>query len=100
MIAQAVNLVRPRGTVLVGGGCMQPDHFIPFIAMCKEVCMQFAAAYTAKDFQSAVDALDSGAVEPRSMITETLPLAAMPAALESLRGSNRQCKVMIDPWMN
>lgn len=99
MIAQAANLVRPRGTVLVEGGCMQADQFIPFIAMLKEVCMQFSAAYTLNDFQVAVDTLESGAIEPRNLITETLPLAEMPAALESLRGSNRQCKVMIDPWM-
>lgn len=99
MITQAVNLVRPRGTVLAEGGCMQADQFIPFIAMCKEVCMQFSAAYTLNDFQIAVDTLDRGAIELRSLITETLSLEAMPAALESLRGSNQQCKVMIDPWM-
>ena len=100
MIEQAVNLVRPRGTVLSEGGCMQADQFIPFIAMLKEVCMQFSAAYTLKDFHVAVDTLESGAVEPRSLITDTLPLAAMPAALEALRGNNKQFKVMIDPWMN
>ena len=42
MIAQAVNLVKPRGMVLAEGGCMQSDQFIPFIAMCKEVCLQFS----------------------------------------------------------
>ena len=99
LMAQAINLVKPRGLVLAEGGCMQPDQTIPFIAMCKEVCIQFSGAYTLNDFQVAVDAMDRGAVQPRSMITETLPLSAMPAALESLRGSNRQCKVMIDPWM-
>jgi len=100
MVAQAIELVRPRGTVLIEGGCAQSDRFIPFAAMCKEVCMQFSIAYTLNDFHFTVDTLERGAIEPRSMITETLPLAAMPAALESLRRGNRQCKVMIDPWMN
>ena len=99
MLAQSVNLVRPRGRVLAAGGCMQPDQFIPFIAMCKEVCMQFAAAYTLEDFHHVVDALEHGAAPLRSLVSDTLPLAAMPAMLESLRGSNRKCKVMIDPWL-
>ena len=98
MLAQSVNLVRPRGTVLAAGGCMQADQFIPFIAMCKEVCMQFSGAYTLADFQFVVDRMARGAPELRQLVTETLPLAAMPAMLESLRGSHRQCKVMINPW--
>jgi hypothetical protein len=34
------------------------------------------------------------------MVTETLPLTAIPGVLESLHGNNHHCKVMIDPWMN
>ena len=100
MMAQAINLVRPRGTVLAAGGCMDPDQFIPFIAMYKEVRLQFSGAYTLNDFQAVVDVLEGGATELRNLITETVPLAAMPQALESLRSTNRQCKVMIDPWMH
>ena len=37
LIEQAVNLVRPRGTAVIAGGCMEPDSFVPALAMFKEV---------------------------------------------------------------
>lgn len=97
LIAEAVNLVRPRGTILALGACNHPDPIQPFVAMTKEVCIQFCAAYSLQDFQHTVDTLNSGAVEPRSMVTETISLDELPAMFESLRGSNLQCKVMVDP---
>lgn len=99
IIAQAIDLVRPRGTVVVAGCCTQPDSFVPFLAMFKELRLQFVSAYTLQDFQITVDAMDRGALEARTMVTDTLPLDAMPAALESLRAGGRHCKILIDPWM-
>jgi threonine dehydrogenase-like Zn-dependent dehydrogenase len=42
--------------------------------------------------------LDAGAIEPRSMITDRVSLAGLPAAFEALRQRTHQCKVMVDPW--
>jgi len=97
LIAQAVNLVRPRGTVVVAGGCMEPDSFVPAVAMFKEVSLRFACAYSLEDFQHSVDVLDRGALEPRSMVTQTVGLDALPEAMEALRRGSRQCKVLVDP---
>jgi len=98
LIARAVDLVRPRGTVLVAGYCAQPDTFVPAVAVTKQIRMQFAVLYSIGDFRTAVDALDAGAVEPRQMITETVSLEAFPEAFEALRKPSRQCKVMLAPW--
>jgi len=52
-------------------------------------------------FQSCHDALrsaEAGAIEPRSMITDTVPLAALPAAFEALRRPTYQCKTLVEPW--
>ena len=100
LIAQAMDIVRPGGTVVVLGGCMQADHFVPVIGVGKEISILFSAAYTLNDFHIVIDTLDDGWLEPRGMITDTLPLSATPAIFETLRGPNRQCKVMIDPWMD
>ncbi len=99
ILAQAMNLVRPRGMVLSVGGGLEADQLVPFVGMYKEICLQFAGAYSLDDFHEVVDALDRGALALRGLVTDTLSLDAMPAMLESLRGSNRQCKVMINPWM-
>lgn len=98
LIAQAVDLVRPRGTVLVAGYCMQPDSFVPALAVQKQIRMQFAVLYGIDDFRMAVDALDAGAVEPRDLITDTVSLNALPEAFETLRKPGQHCKVMLSPW--
>ena len=100
VIAKAIELVRLHGTVLSIGGCQKPDQFIPFVAMSKDISLLFSAAYVLDDFQFTVDTLERGSLEPRRMITETFPLHQVPAALEAMRHNDRQCKVMIDPWMS
>lgn len=99
ILDEAVKQVKPHGTIAVLGGCITPDTFRPFTAMIKEVCLQFCAGYTLQDFQFTADTFERGALEPRSMVTETISLDALPAMFESLRSPNRQCKVMVDPWM-
>ncbi len=97
-IAQSIDLVRHRGTVMVLGLCLQPESFFPIRALRKEVQMIFSMAYSLPVFQSALDALAAGHLEPRAMITQTVNLTDFPAAFEALRGPSPQCKVMLDPW--
>jgi 2-desacetyl-2-hydroxyethyl bacteriochlorophyllide A dehydrogenase len=98
LIAQALNCVRPAGTVVVLGFCSVPDSFIPAIAVWKEVKLQFSMTYSIQEFENVARVLDSGAIEPRIMVTDTILLGALPATLESLRHRTHQCKVLVDPW--
>ena len=98
LIAQAVSCVRPSGTVLVLGFCSVPDSFIPAIAVWKEVTMRFSMTYSIAEFEHVARVLDSGDVESRVMVTDTVPLAELPATFESLRRRTQQCKVMVSPW--
>jgi (R,R)-butanediol dehydrogenase/meso-butanediol dehydrogenase/diacetyl reductase len=97
LIAQAVDQVRVKGTVVILGLCSQPDSFIPFVALSKEVRLQTSAFFTRQEYEMALDVLDSGAAEPRAMITETVTLDNVPTVFESLRKRTHQCKVMIAP---
>ncbi len=98
MVAQAINRVRPRGTVVILGNCMLPDTFYPAQAMFKQVCIQGSMVYSLREFETVAEVLDAGHIEPRMMITDTVSYAALPEAFEALRQPTRQCKVMIDPW--
>lgn len=98
MIARGLELTRPRGTLVVAGFCVEPDTFMPVIAVAKQLRIQFAMLYGLADFQAAVDALEAGHVEPRQMITDTVTLPHFPDAFEALRHRNAQCKVMLKPW--
>jgi (R,R)-butanediol dehydrogenase/meso-butanediol dehydrogenase/diacetyl reductase len=97
-IARAVELVRPRGTVTVVGMCSHVDSWTPAFGMLKEVRIQFAVGTSLAQFLTVADALSAGHVEPRLMVTDTVPLAGLPQAFEALRGNSAQCKVLVDPW--
>lgn len=100
LIARAIECVRPRGTVVVLGLCTATDSFMPFTTIVKEVRIQAAMLYRMRDFEVAADTLDSGAVAPRSMITDTVSLDALPAAFDALRQQRTtQCKVMVNPLL-
>ncbi len=97
LIAQAVNQVRTRGTILLLGLCTKPDTFNSFAMLSKEVRLVTSAFFTRGDFEAALDALNAGAAEPRLLVSDTISLAQTPALFEALRSRSHQCKVLIAP---
>lgn len=97
LIAQAVEQVRIKGTVLILGLCTRPDSFVPFAALSKEVRFQTSAFFKRQEYEAALDALDRGAAEPALLITDTISLEATPGVFEALRARTDQCKVLIAP---
>lgn len=97
LIAQAVNQVRNRGTILLLGLCTRPDTFNSFAMLSKELRLVTSAFFTRRDYEDALDALAAGAVEPRLMVSETIALDATPEVFESLKRRTHQCKVLIAP---
>lgn len=98
MIERAVGLVRPRGTVLILGLCLHRDSWAPGAAAFKQVRLQTSIGYSFADFTAALDALGAGAVAPRAMVSETIPLDALPMRFEGLRTDRDICKMLVDPW--
>jgi 2-desacetyl-2-hydroxyethyl bacteriochlorophyllide A dehydrogenase len=94
LIQQCVEMA-PRHCKIVGVGvCEQPDTFMPFLALVKELQFQFAIAYTRDDFETVVAMLAQGRIDPSPMITDVISLEEMPAAFEALRTPSTQCKVL------
>jgi (R,R)-butanediol dehydrogenase/meso-butanediol dehydrogenase/diacetyl reductase len=60
--------------------------------------MRFSMTYSIAEFEHVARVLDSGDVESRAMVTDTVPLAALPASFEALRQRTQQCKVLVSPW--
>lgn len=97
LIAQAVDQVRNRGTILLLGLCTRPDTFNSFAMLSKEVKLITSAFFTRGEYETALDALDRGAAEPRALVTDTIALDAVPTTFEALRHRTHQCKVLIAP---
>jgi (R,R)-butanediol dehydrogenase/meso-butanediol dehydrogenase/diacetyl reductase len=97
LIAQAVEQVRNRGTILLLGLCTRPDTFNSFAMLSKEVKLVTSAFFTVQEYQASLDALAEGAAEPRLLVTDTVALDAVPEVYEALKRRTEQCKVMIAP---
>jgi len=97
LIAQGVEQVRPRGTILLLGLCTRPDTFNSFAMLSKEVRLVTSAFFTVPEYRASLDALAEGAIEPRLLVTDTIFLADTPGVFESLKHRTRQCKVLIAP---
>jgi (R,R)-butanediol dehydrogenase/meso-butanediol dehydrogenase/diacetyl reductase len=97
LIAQGVEPVRPRGTILLLGLCTKPDTFNSFAMLSKEVRLVTSAFFTVPEYQASLDALAEGAIEPRLLVTDTISLSETPDVFESLKQRTTQCKVLIAP---
>ena len=97
LIAQAVQQVRNRGTILLLGLCTRPDTFNSFAMLSKEVRLVTSAFFTRQEYEAALDALNAGAAEPRLLVTDTIALEDTPQRFEALRRRTHECKVLIAP---
>lgn len=95
LLQQCVEAAPRHGTLVPVGVCEQPDTFMPFLALVKELRFQFAIAYTRDDFETVISMLAQGRLEASEMITDIVPLKEMPEAFEALRTPSHQCKVLI-----
>jgi (R,R)-butanediol dehydrogenase/meso-butanediol dehydrogenase/diacetyl reductase len=97
MLNLAMNCVGRKGTVVVLGFCSVADSISPSDFLFKELKLIYSNTYSTREFEIIADALDSGAVEPRGIVTETVSLDDLPSMFESLRKPSAHCKVMVDP---
>lgn len=97
MIQQAIDLSRPRGTIVLVGVCMKPDQFVPIAATLKELRLQFVLGYLEADFARVLDMMGRRLIDATPMITDNTDLNNLPDAFERLRAPGTQIKLMIKP---
>jgi (R,R)-butanediol dehydrogenase / meso-butanediol dehydrogenase / diacetyl reductase len=96
-LQSALQYTGPRGQVVVLGVCFGETRFTSLTALIREASVHFAMFYSRRDFELAVESFEAGHLEPRQMISTTIPLAQMPDVFEQLRGTTPYCKVHVDP---
>ncbi|MBB4859395.1 threonine dehydrogenase-like Zn-dependent dehydrogenase [Novosphingobium chloroacetimidivorans] len=95
MLGKAIMHAGPFGRVVSLGFCTSPDPVIPAIASYKCVSVQFLVGYSMAEFLTIADQMDKGHVDPKAIITSTVPLAALPETMTMLRGPNEETKVHV-----
>ena len=97
MLNEAIDLVRPSGTVISMGMCMLPEPLVAARCSFKEVRLVFPLAYSVNDFEMTARAFDADNVNPAFMVSETIALEALPDAFERLRAGTKSLKIQVDP---
>lgn len=86
-----------NGRLVVAGVCMRPDNIMPVKAVTKELSVRYVYMYERRDFQLALEMLDTGRIDGSAMITEVVGFDAFSAAFEDLKTPSGQCKILLDP---
>jgi threonine dehydrogenase-like Zn-dependent dehydrogenase len=91
----AMNLVAPRGRVIVVGVCMTEDRIRPMTGINKHLTLQFVLGYTPDEYKEALASIGDGRVDTSPLVTRCVSLDELPAAFHSL-SDPKDCKVVLE----
>ena len=94
-LGSALESVRPGGTVGVVGLYAEEMRFSPTDAVRREISLLFSYSCNYADYQTALDLLSAGAIDPGPLLSR-YPLGNAPEAFEAV-GQGRTVKAMLLP---
>ncbi|MBE0596497.1 MAG: alcohol dehydrogenase catalytic domain-containing protein [Desulfuromonadales bacterium] len=97
LLARCVEMAAYGAEIVVVGFCMQPDTFVPALAMLKEISFKFSIGNNKAEFQFIADMMAADRINMRPLITDLVSLSDLPTAFEALRRPVHQCKVLWEP---
>ncbi|GAB7143953.1 zinc-binding dehydrogenase [Mycobacterium riyadhense] len=97
IIDDVLSRARPGTRLVVAGVCMQPDTMHPFLAIAKEINVQFVLAYTPEEFADSLRAISEGETDVSPLITGEVGLDGVGAAFDDLADPERHCKILVTP---
>jgi len=97
MLDQAMKDAPRAGRVLVVGACMENDTVRPLIGVGKELEIRFALGYDPFEFASTLNAIASGEIDVRPLITGEVGIAGVPQAFKDLGKPDEHCKILVEP---
>lgn len=100
MLDQAMKDAPRAGRVLVVGACMEKDTVRPLIGVAKEIEIRFSFGYDPFEFASTMNAIASGDVDVRPLITGEIGIASVPQAFEDLGNPDEHCKILVEPALD
>lgn len=96
-LQQAAGYAAMGGAVVSLGMCIAQEPVLPVLLGSRELSLHFPVGYDTGDFIETVRAFDAGPVRAEAMVSETLPLEAVPALIAEMREGNTRGKVQIAP---
>jgi (R,R)-butanediol dehydrogenase / meso-butanediol dehydrogenase / diacetyl reductase len=97
LLDACVGASATMGRIVVAGVCVEPDPYLPVVALLKEVSIGFAVYYRPDEFRQVVDAFATGQIDPTPLVTDTVALTEVDAAFDRLLHDPDDVKVLVDP---
>jgi 2-desacetyl-2-hydroxyethyl bacteriochlorophyllide A dehydrogenase len=95
LVTQAIELVRPRGTVVLVALYHRLSEINPMLAVQREITLRGSANVTPADFQEALGLLGQGRIQMQPLITHRMPLAEVEEAFRAQSDAQSSVKVMV-----
>ncbi len=93
----ATQTVARGGRVILGGMMFEPETVDSLAPFMKGVSVEYVIQYAMKHYYHTVDMLAQGRIDPTPMISAEIPLAELPAMMQTLSKPNELCKVLVAP---
>ena len=97
LLDTCVGAVATKGRIVVAGVCVEPDPYLPVVALLKEVSIGFSVYYRPDEFREVVDAFATGRIDPTPLVTDTIALSDVDQAFDRLQHDPTDVKVLVDP---
>jgi threonine dehydrogenase-like Zn-dependent dehydrogenase len=94
-LSSALESVRPGGTLAVVGLYAEEMRFSPTDAVRREISVLFSYSCNYADYQTSLELLGSGAIDPGPLLSK-YPLEDAPEAFEEV-GRGRAVKAILVP---
>ena len=94
----AIACTRPRGTIVNVFVTTGPTTFHSFFMQLKEITVRGSMGYNRQDFLDVIEAIDSGRMDPRPLITKRIRLEdVVEEGIVALgHKDNKNCKILVD----
>jgi 2-desacetyl-2-hydroxyethyl bacteriochlorophyllide A dehydrogenase len=96
-LQQAVDVVRPGGSVMMVGVSFDAAPIRPSTWVTKRVTVRAAFAYSRADYETTIAMLERGTLRTEGVITSVVPSSETHLAFDRLLGPNADVKVLVDP---
>jgi 2-desacetyl-2-hydroxyethyl bacteriochlorophyllide A dehydrogenase len=97
----AIELVRPRGIIVLLGVLEEPVEISQLVLLIKEGQMRASFAYRREEFEEAVTLLAAGKLPAERLVTETAPLERAQELFAELEDpTTEQIKVLLRPALD
>jgi 2-desacetyl-2-hydroxyethyl bacteriochlorophyllide A dehydrogenase len=97
LLQAAIDVVRPRGRVVVAGVCLEPDTVVSFAALMKEVQVVWAVYYRTSEFEAAARLLSSGELPVEGFVSTEVGLEEVADAFQRQLAGSSERTVLIRP---